>query len=176
MKEKKSTVKTDTVSWLYLKLSDMQGSVLYETEEEGIPVLIGHEDILPVIEKSLLGKKVGEKLCLHLEPETTFGDYDPELLQIIDSDLLGDHVEPGMQVEGIPGMVSDGRIYTITDVTDDKIILDGNHPLAGIGLVAEIKIIKVEAVSPDEIELMDKDDSFQNFLEVPQNLKKSELN
>lgn len=172
MTDETVVVAADTVAWLRIKLFDMQGNELDATPEEGTPVLIGHEDILAAVENAVIGKKVGEELTVHLEPEQAFGDYDPELIQIIDSDLLGDHVEIGMKVEGVPGQENDGRIYTIYDASDDKVVLDGNHPLAGMGLVFDIKVMKVEKPNEVEIEQMEESDLMPDLLEVP-NVEKS---
>lgn len=165
--DKELKVAQDMVVWLDMKLRDMQNDLIDESPKGGTPVLIGHEDLLPAVEQALMGKGIGEEIFIHLEPEQAFGEYDPELIHIVDDFLLGDHVEPGMKVEGIPGQKNDGRIYTVSDVSEDKIVLDGNHPLAGYGLKVEAKILKIEQPTEEEIEQMEEDDLMPDLLEVP---------
>jgi FKBP-type peptidyl-prolyl cis-trans isomerase SlyD len=71
--------------------------------------------------------------------------------------LFPDGVEPGMQLEGppegavTPDMPKDA-VYTVTEVYPEHVVLDGNHPLAGIGLRLELKVRDVREATADEVE------------------------
>ncbi len=88
---------------------------------------------------------------VHLEPPQAFGDYDPDLLRVEPLSRYGEGLDLGMEVEDA---FDDGepRLYTVTDIADDKVVLDANHPLAGMALNFSCRVLAVRAASPDEIE------------------------
>jgi FKBP-type peptidyl-prolyl cis-trans isomerase SlyD len=164
--EKIDTVVRDSLVHVDMKLFDLQGNDLDDSANEDMTILIGYDDTLPVIEKALLGKKVGEEIKLDIEPEEAFGEYEPERVYMVDSALLGDNAEEGMKYEGVPGRENDHEIYTLTELTDDVGILDGNHPLAGIGLHVEMKITEIELPTAEELNRILEEDAVSDFLEV----------
>ena len=127
----------DTVAWLKIDVFDLTGNQLQEGPEEGWQVLFGHNDIFPKLEQALMGKKARDTVTLTLEPEDAFGESEPELIRSVPLNLLGDNVEPGMKVEGVPGEPSDGRFYTVIGSDENHVFLDGNHPFAGCTLLSD---------------------------------------
>jgi FKBP-type peptidyl-prolyl cis-trans isomerase SlyD len=146
----------DTVVALDLELVDLWGNPLQP--EERIRYLHGHDEVLPALERALEGKAVGEKLRLRLEPEDAFGEYDDALLRVEPRAGFPAALAPGMQFEGVPGGEQDGVIYTVTDVADDKVVLDGNHPLAGIAIEFRATVREVRGATADELEAGCADD------------------
>jgi FKBP-type peptidyl-prolyl cis-trans isomerase SlyD len=140
-----------TLVSLEVKMYDAQGNLL-EASTDPLVYLHGSSDIFPVIEQALAGQEEGFETALVLEPQDAFGDDDPDLLHLVPRAGLGEPVRIGMKVEGVPGEPSDGRIYTVTEVTDTIAVLDGNHPLAGRALRFAIKVLAVEEASDDELE------------------------
>ena len=70
-------------------------------------------------------------------------------------DRLPEPLEVGMQFEGMPdGAAPDDEalIFTVTDIADDKVVLDGNHPLAGMALRFELEVVEVRAATDEEIQ------------------------
>ena len=118
-------------------------------------VLFGHNDIFPKLEQALMGKKARDTVTLTLEPEDAFGESEPELIRSVPLNLLGDNVEPGMKVEGVPGEPSDGRFYTVIGSDENHVFLDGNHPFAGWALKFVVRVLKVEKATPEEVEEME---------------------
>lgn len=141
-----------TVAALDIELQDLWGNVLQKTEEPLLYLHGGSDGILPALARALDGRPEGERLEVRLEPEDAFGDYDESLLRVEPRSRFPDAVEPGMQFEGIPGERGDETIYTVTDVAGDTIVLDGNHPLAGMALKFLIHIDTVRPATKDEIE------------------------
>ena len=86
-----------------------------------------------------------------MEPEETFVEYDSELIRIEPRSAFPDTVEVGMQFEGGEENSDDVMIYTVTDVTDDIVVVDGNHPLAGMALQFECTVMEVRAATHDEL-------------------------
>ncbi|HSV71181.1 MAG TPA: peptidylprolyl isomerase [Methylibium sp.] len=138
------------------RLEDTQGQLIDELAEP-LEFFVGGEDLLAKVEEALIGHEEGHESTLHLEPEHAFGEYDPELVCYEDRALFTEGVEEGMQFDGLPegatskGMPADA-VYTVTEVYDTHVVLDGNHPLAGIALVLALRVRDVRAASADEIE------------------------
>jgi FKBP-type peptidyl-prolyl cis-trans isomerase SlyD len=135
---------------LDVRMFDAQGNLL-EASEAPLVYLHGASDIFAGIERALEGKDEGDEVSVFLQPHEAFGDDDPDLLHLVERHLLGSDIALGMRVEGLPGQANDGRIYTVTDLTESVALLDGNHPLAGRALRFDVKVHGVEALSVDEL-------------------------
>lgn len=144
----------DTVVTLSWRLTDAQNEPIAD-DPEGTDFYIGGTDLLPAIEKDLLGKSAGASGQLQIEPHDAFGDYDPQLLRVEERRLFPEPVEPGMQFESLPegcAPAAPGNVFTITDIANDKVVLDGNHPLAGMALRVLYTVLEVRTPDPDESE------------------------
>ncbi|MDB5748600.1 MAG: peptidylprolyl isomerase [Massilia sp.] len=142
----------NTVVTVNYKLSDAQNNLI----EEGVQPMVylhgGYENTLPKIEEELDGKEAGYATTLQVEPEDAFGDYDAELVKVEDRKLLPEPLEVGMQFEGMAdGADDEPMIFTVTEIADDKVVLDGNHPLAGMALRFELSVIDVRDATAEEI-------------------------
>ena len=105
-----------------------------------------------LIEEELDGKEAGYASTIQVEPDDAFGDYDPALVKVEDRKRLPEPLEVGMQFEGVAdGADEEPTIFTVTDIADDKVVLDGNHPLAGMALRFELNVVDVRAASDEEI-------------------------
>ena len=138
------------------RLADAQGAEIDELSDP-VEFFFGGEDLLAKVEEALEGQETGFETTLHLEPEHAFGDYDPELVFFEARSIFPEGVvEPGMQFEGPPpGAVTpdmpEDAIYTVTEVYPSHVVLDGNHPLAGIGLRLHLKVHDVREASETEV-------------------------
>lgn len=143
----------DTVVSITYQLADTAGKILEETEEPISYLHGGYDNIFPTVEAELQGKNVGESLTVMLEPEYAFGEYDAELIRVESKDRFPvPNVEVGMQFEGQSDDGEDMLLYTVTEITDDTIIVDGNHPLAGQTLKFSCTVTDVRPASKEEIE------------------------
>jgi FKBP-type peptidyl-prolyl cis-trans isomerase SlyD len=151
-------------------LTDAQNAAIDELAEP-VEFLFGGDDLLPKVEEALAGQAVGFETHLHLEPEHAFGDYHSEYVCFEDRALFPDHVEEGMQFEGLPegaatpDMPPDA-IYTVTEVYPSHVVLDANHPLAGMALRLHLKVRAVRAATADEIEAGTVADDAGSLLQV----------
>ncbi|MBS0433905.1 MAG: peptidylprolyl isomerase [Proteobacteria bacterium] len=142
-----------TLTW---RLEDTQGNLIDELAEP-LEFFYGGEDLLEKVEEALAEQGTGFHAVLHLEPEHAFGDYDPALVFFEASADLPEGMEVGMQFDGpppgakTPGMPA-SAIYTVTEVYPEHVVLDGNHPLAGIALRLDLTVRDVREASEDEIE------------------------
>jgi FKBP-type peptidyl-prolyl cis-trans isomerase SlyD len=150
---------------LDVKMYDAQGELL---EQSDVPLqyLHGHEDIFPRIEEALNGKEVGAHLMLQLEPEDAFGDYDADLVMLAPVADLGSDVTVGLRVEATGPQGEDQCVFTITDIADGMAVLDGNHPLAGMALRFDIRVVGVRQATEQELEEADAP-RLPDFLRLP---------
>jgi FKBP-type peptidyl-prolyl cis-trans isomerase SlyD len=142
----------NTVVTVNYKLSDAQNNLIEDGAQPMVYLHGGYENTLPKIEEELDGKEVGYASTIQVEPEDAFGDYDSNLLKVEERNRLPEPIEVGMQFEGVAdGGDVEPVIFTVTEVADDKVVLDGNHPLAGMALRFELSVIDVRAATEEEI-------------------------
>jgi FKBP-type peptidyl-prolyl cis-trans isomerase SlyD len=160
----------NTIVSLRYKLTDAQNNVIEEPDSPMVYLHGGYDGTFPKIETMLDGQDVGYEATIQLEPNEAFGDYDPELLKIEPRVRFPEPLEVGMQFEGVPeaeaqegaeaaslaAEVDDGDedtlIYTVTDVADNQVVLDGNHPLAGMALRFWVQVEDIREATRNEIE------------------------
>lgn len=144
----------NTVVTLDYNVTDPDGVVIDAGRDALVYLHGGYDDIFPKIEAALQGKHVGDQVTIKLQPDEAFGEYDAELVQIEPRKDFPKELEVGMQFEGAPQGADedDFIIYRVTDIADDKVVLDGNHPLAGMALVFNCTITAVRPASAEEIE------------------------
>ena len=142
-----------SLSWT---LSDAQGHLIDELAEP-VEFFYGGSDLLPKVEEALAGTEAGHEAHLHLEPEHAFGDYRSELVCFEARELFPEQLEVGMHFEGLPeGSVTPDMpadvFYAVTEIYPSHVVLDGNHPLAGMALRLHVKVREVREASDEEIE------------------------
>ena len=135
------------------ELKDCDGAQL---EDEGAQLEYlhgGFGGIFLKVEAALEGKEAGHEMDLTLEPEDAFGEYDAELLRVEPRERFPEVIEVGMRFEGVPGDRDDeALIYTVTDITPESVVVDGNHPLAGERLWFKCKVNDVRAATREELQ------------------------
>jgi len=137
-------------------LSDAQGDAIDELKEP-MEFFFGGDDLLAKVEEALAGQRTGFEATLHLEPEHAFGEYQPDKVCFEERSLFPQELEPGMQFEGLPAgaktpdMPHDA-VYTVTEVYPSHVVLDANHPLAGVALRLQLKVLDVREATAVEIE------------------------
>jgi FKBP-type peptidyl-prolyl cis-trans isomerase SlyD len=141
---------------LVWRLHDAQGQLIDELSE-AVEFFVGGDDLLPKVEEALLDQEAGFETDLHLEPEHAFGEYQAELVFYEDRAIFPEAVSPGMQFDGPPeGAATSGlpadAIYTVTEVYPQHVVLDGNHPLAGLALRLSLTVRAVREATAAEIE------------------------
>lgn len=158
-------IEKNTIVTLNYRLTDAQDNLIEESGDPMVYLHGGYSGTFPKIEELLEGQEVGFEARIQLEPEEAFGDYDTNLLKVESRDRFPDPLEVGMQFEGIPSDEEeeetpnqvdedsdDIQIYTVTDIAEDRVVLDGNHPLAGMALRFWVKVAEVREATPEEVE------------------------
>ncbi|MHB1232572.1 MAG: FKBP-type peptidyl-prolyl cis-trans isomerase [Burkholderiales bacterium] len=142
----------DSIVSITYQLADSSGKVLEQTDEPISYLHGGYDNIFPTVEAELQGKSIGESLTITLQPEYAFGEYDAELVRVESKDRFPvPDVQVGMQFEGESDDGQDMLLYTVTEITDDTIVVDGNHPLAGQTLKFTCTVTDVRPASAEEI-------------------------
>jgi len=143
----------DTVVALTYRLSTLDGELLEEALAESPAVYLqgGYDGIFPRVEAALEGQAAGAELDIVLEPDDAFGEYDAELVRIEPIDAFPEEVKIGMQLEGASDDGEHVMLYTVTDVADGKVVVDGNHPLAGQSLRLTCVVQSVRPASAEEV-------------------------
>ena len=142
------------VAALTWTLKDTLGETL-DTLDEPVEFLIGGDDPLAKIDAALQGKVAGDELKLHLEPEDAFGDYNDQLLFLEPRNLFPAEIEVGMAFEGLPPGGNPSApaelLYFVSEIYPEHVVMDANHPLAGIAIRIQLKVHAVREATLDEI-------------------------
>ena len=147
-----SAVARNTVVTIAVDLRDARGAALQDDGQRVTYLHGGYGGVLEAVENALEGRRPGESISLHLEPQHAFGDYDTDLLRVEARERYGEGLEAGMLIEDdFDG--AGARAYAVTDLAEGKVLLDGNHPFAGKALDIACRVLAVRAASADEIRL-----------------------
>lgn len=142
------------LSWT---LSDTLGEEL-DVLDEPVEFLVGGNDLFAVIEDALIDCSAGSTVNLHIEPEQAFGEYNEQLVFLEPRSLFPDALEEGMTFDGaaLPSgcnpQTPKDALYTVTEIYPEHVVLDGNHPLAGIALRLTLTVRAVREATQEEIE------------------------
>ena len=136
-------------------LKDTLGETL-DVLDTPVEFLVGGDDLLARIEQALQGYSAGASVQLHLEPEDAFGDYNDQLIFLEKRELFPEEIEEGMSFESsaMPkgtNPVPADLLYTITEIYPEHVVLDGNHPLAGIAIRLHLKIAAIREATEEEV-------------------------
>ena len=137
-------------------LTDTLGEEL-DVLDEPVDFLVGGEDLLKIIEDQLQGRGPGAKVQLQIEPEQGFGDYNEKLIFLEPRALFPAELEEGLTFDGhaLPHGVNPeapkDALYTVAEIYPEHVVLDGNHPLAGIALRLALKVHSVREATLEEV-------------------------
>lgn len=148
------TVENDKVIYLDFVLKNEQGEVLDSSQNgEQLIYLHGANDIIPGLENALTGKTLGEEMQTVIPPSEAYGEYEVSLVDEVSREQFPgiEDLQPGMQFQT---SMDDGApmVIQITKVEGDKITVDGNHPLAGMTLLFDLKIADIRDATAEELE------------------------
>ena len=137
---------------MHYKLTDNDGNVIDNSEgKEPLAYLHGAKNLIPGLENALVGKAEGEDVKVQIAPVDGYGDVNPDLIQTVTKESFQgvDKIEEGM---GFESQGPDGSIQNIVikKVVGNKILVDGNHPLAGMDLNFDVKIVSIREASDEE--------------------------
>ncbi|MCB1897437.1 MAG: peptidylprolyl isomerase [Rhodocyclaceae bacterium] len=141
----------NTVVTLNYTVRDPDGNMIDDGHHPLVYLHGGYDGIFPKLEETLHGRNAGEQLQVKLQPDDAFGEYDEELVLVEDQSLFPENIEVGMSFERVTEDGEEEIIYRITDIAEGKVVVDGNHPLAGVALMFDITVAEVRQASAEEI-------------------------
>ena len=148
-------VSKDTVVSLDYTVHDDEGNLVDEGNEELVYLHGGHADLFPKLEAALDGCSEGDSVTVQMEPADAFGEYDAELMRVEPRDAMPADIYVGAQIEGASndedGTSAVKRLFSVLDVQEDRVVMDANHPLAGMTLVFNATVASVRAATAAEV-------------------------
>lgn len=144
------TIQKNSVVTLHYEMYDANNQLIDKTEQPIAYLHGGYDGIFPLVEEALHEKNVGDVVDIVLQPDDAFGEQDSELIRIEPIDVFPAEVQVGMMFEAdMPD--GDVVVFRVTDIADGKVIVDGNHPLAGMKLRFKATVVDVRDASDEEI-------------------------
>lgn len=142
----------NTVVSLDYTLKDDKGNTLDSSSNGEFVYLHGAQNIIPGLENALTGKSSGDELSVSVSPAEGYGERNEVMIQVVPRDMFeaGQEIEVGMQFHA-ESPEGDMITVTVTAVDDAGVTVDGNHPLAGLNLNFEVRIVDVRAATEEEI-------------------------
>ncbi|MDU0354376.1 peptidylprolyl isomerase [Paraglaciecola aquimarina] len=141
-----------TVATIHFTVCSEDGTQIDSSKErEPMVFLQGSHYLIQGLENELEGKAVGDKFVIDIPPEQAYGERHDELVQTVPKSMFEDmEVNPGMTFRAT---TDDGeQSVMIVDVTEDEVIVDGNHPLSGLTLNFDVEVLEVRAATESELE------------------------
>jgi FKBP-type peptidyl-prolyl cis-trans isomerase SlyD len=138
---------------IHYTLKDDSGEII-DSSAGGEPLayIQGHGNLVPGLEKALEGKQDGSTLAVTVSPAEGYGIRDEKLVQSVPKRTLqgAGEIRKGMQFQA---RTEDGiRVFTVTGIAGDMVMLDGNHPLADQNLHFDIEVVSVREATTEELE------------------------
>ncbi len=146
-------VEKNKVVTIHYTLTNDEGQVLDSSVGKNpLKYLHGNKNLIEGLEKELLGKKVGDKLHVVIEPAEAYGERRDDLVQEVSREAFQgvEDIQPGMQFNA---QAPDGSTYvvTVTNVGEEKITIDANHDLAGVRLTFDVEVMDIRNATDEEI-------------------------
>ena len=145
-------ISQNSVVTMNYTLTDDKGNKLDESQDSSFAYLHGASNIIPGLENALAGKSAGDELTVSVSPEDAYGVRDESMLQQVPKSMFEDtsQIAVGTQFHA-QGPNGEMLVVTVMEVQDDHVVVDGNHPLAGVDLNFDVKIIDVRDASEEEV-------------------------
>lgn len=138
---------------IHYTLTDEQGVTL-DASAPGQPLvyLQGAGNIIPGLERALLGRGAGDNLAVTVAPADAYGEWDGDMVQEVPRDLFGEDQEIAIGMR-FSGNTPQGPItVVVTAIAGDQVTLDGNHPMAGKTLHFDVTVDAVRAATDQELQ------------------------
>lgn len=146
------TIQKNHVVTIDYTLTDNEGTVMDTSRgQEPLNYLHGTNSLIPGLEKALEGKSEGADFKVTIAPAQAYGNRDENLVHEVNRAELAHlpNLKEGMELE--VDADGDTLILTIVEINDKSVVLDGNHPLAGVTLNFDILVRSIRKATADEI-------------------------
>jgi FKBP-type peptidyl-prolyl cis-trans isomerase SlyD len=145
-------VSKNSVVTLSFELSDSTGKLLEKSDQPISYLHGGYDGIFPAVEEALEGVAEGSTVAVTLDPDNAFGEYEDELVRVEPRDAFPmDGIEVGMQFQAGAEGSDEDLVFTVTEITTESVVIDGNHPLAGQTLLFKGTVEGVRPATAEEL-------------------------
>jgi FKBP-type peptidyl-prolyl cis-trans isomerase SlyD len=146
-------ISAQKVVYIHYTLTGEDGEVIDSSAGHApLAYIHGMGNIIPGLENALTGKRAGDKLQVSIAPEEGYGERDESMIQAAPKDAFHgvEAIEPGMKFHAETPYGA--QLVTVLEVRDDEVILDGNHPMAGLTLNFDVEVAEVRDATPEELD------------------------
>ena len=146
-------IEDQKVVTLHYTLTDNDGKVIDKSDDGSFAYLHGARNIIPGLENALSGRAAGDELTVTVPPEEAYGLRNESMMQQVPKTMFedGSQIDIGSQFHA-QGPNGEMLVVTVMEVQDEHVVIDGNHPLAGVDLNFDVKVVDVRDASAEEIE------------------------
>ena len=145
-------VSKNSVVTLSFELSDSTGKLLEKSDQPISYLHGGYDGIFPAVEEALEGLAEGGTVVVTLDPDNAFGEYEAELVRVEPRDAFPmEGIEVGMQFQAGEEGSDEDDVFTVTEITAESVVIDGNHPLAGQTLLFKGTVEGVRPATAEEL-------------------------
>jgi FKBP-type peptidyl-prolyl cis-trans isomerase SlyD len=144
-------IENNKVASIHYRLLDNDTQEVLDESHQPLEFLVGKENIIPGLEKELLGLKEGQEKDVLVAPENGYGVYDDENLQEVPKEQFSElDLKEGMTIYA-HDEEGQTRPVIIKSFDNEKVIVDYNHPLSGKNLMFYVSVVGVREASSDEL-------------------------
>ncbi|RUO36334.1 FKBP-type peptidyl-prolyl cis-trans isomerase [Aliidiomarina sanyensis] len=145
------TISQDKAVTIHYVVKNAEGVTIDQSSEERpLAFIFGRGMLIPGLENVLNGKAAGDELSAEIPAADAYGERHDGLVQTVPRNLFGDQeVNPGMQFRATTDHGE--QSVMVIEVTDETVTVDGNHPLAGVDLNFDVKVVDVRDATEEEL-------------------------
>jgi FKBP-type peptidyl-prolyl cis-trans isomerase SlyD len=144
-------IESNKVVSVTYSIFDDNGDILEQNELPVTYIHGGHSDLFEKLERALTGKTIGDEISVTLSPEEGFGLHNPDLTFVDDLENVPEELRfVGAELEA---QNASGEVlkFTVSDIGDNQLTVDGNHPFAGKTVTFKVKVAEVRDATADEL-------------------------
>ncbi len=146
------TIADNLIVNMHYTLTNENGDILDSSEgADPLAYLHGAQNIIPGLEKALVGKSAGDAVQVTVSPIEGYGEIVPEMIETVEKSLFEDeNIEVGMMFEA---QAPDGSLQhlIVKEVRENEVVIDANHPLAGMTLSFDVTIVDIREATEEEL-------------------------
>ncbi|MDW5417943.1 MULTISPECIES: peptidylprolyl isomerase [unclassified Iodobacter] len=142
----------NTVVTLHYEMFDATGKQIDKTEEPIEYLHGGYDNVLPLVEEALEGKNVGDSIDVTMQPDDAFGEHDADLVREEEKSSFPMEVEAGMMFEADDPETGEVLLFRVTEIEGNRVVVDANHPFAGMVIRFVGTVSAVREPSEEELE------------------------
>lgn len=124
----------------------LEDGTLFDSSKgkEPLEFVFGAGTIIPGLEKGLEGLEKGDTKEVTVAPKDAYGERNPEAVQKIEKEHFPENIKPEIGMQLMAQTETSQVPVTITDIQEEYILIDFNHPLAGQNLIFNVEVVDIK--------------------------------